>query len=66
MFVAQLCPTPCDHMNCSLPGSSVHGIIQAIILEWATVSFSKRATKEAHYKEQSFIVSTERELVNRR
>ena len=66
MFVAQSCPTLCDHMDCSLPGSSVHGILQAIILEWAAVSFSKRATKEAHYKGQSFIVSTERELGNQR
>ena len=31
--VAQLCPTPCDPMDCSLPGSSVHGIFQAIVLE---------------------------------
>ena len=29
MFVTQLCLTPCDHMNCSKPGSSVHGILQA-------------------------------------
>ena len=32
--VAQLCPTLSDPMNCSLPGSSVHGIFQAKILEW--------------------------------
>ena len=32
--VAQLCPTLCDPMDCSLPGSSVHGIFQARILEW--------------------------------
>ena len=30
----QLCPTLCDPMGCSLPGSSVHGILQARILEW--------------------------------
>ena len=30
----QLCPTVCDPMDCSLPGSSVHGILQARILEW--------------------------------
>ena len=29
VFVTQLCLTPCDHMNCSKPGSSVHGILQA-------------------------------------
>ena len=33
-LVAQSCPTLCDSMNCSLPGSSVHGILQARILEW--------------------------------
>ena len=32
--VAQLCPTPCNPMDCSLPGSSVHGIFQARVLEW--------------------------------
>ena len=30
----QSCPTLCDPMDCSLPGSSVHGILQAVILEW--------------------------------
>ena len=33
--VAQLCPTPSDPMDCSLPGSSVHGIFQARVLEWS-------------------------------
>ena len=32
--VVQSCPTLCDPMDCSLPGSSVHGISQAIVLEW--------------------------------
>ena len=32
--VAQSCPTLCDPMDCSLPGSSVHGIFQARVLEW--------------------------------
>ena len=36
----QLCPTLCDPMNCSLPGSSVHGIFQARVLEWGAVAFS--------------------------
>ena len=39
--VAQLCLTLCDPMDCSLPGSSVHGIFQAIVLEWIAISFSK-------------------------
>ena len=38
--VAQSCPTPSDPMDCSLPGSSVHGIFQARILEWVAISFS--------------------------
>ena len=34
VLVVQLCLTLCDSMDCSLPGSSVHGILQARILEW--------------------------------
>ena len=36
----QLCPTLCDPMDCSLPGFSVHGILQARTLEWVAISFS--------------------------
>ena len=39
--IAQSCPTLCDPMDCSLPGSSVHGIFQARILEWVAIFFSK-------------------------
>ena len=38
--VAQLCPTLRDPMDCSLPGSSVHGIFQARVLEWGAIAFS--------------------------
>ena len=38
--VAQSCPALCDPINCSPPGSSVHGISQARILEWVAISFS--------------------------
>ena len=38
--VHQLCPTPCDPMDYRPPGSYVHGILQAIILEWVAISFS--------------------------
>ena len=41
--VAQSCPTLCDSMDCSLPGSSVHGIFQARILKWGAISFSRRS-----------------------
>ena len=37
----QLCPTLCSSMDCSLPGSSVHGILQARILEWITMPSSR-------------------------
>ena len=39
--VAQTCPAPRDTMDCSLPGSSVHGIFQARILEWVAISSSR-------------------------
>ena len=39
--VAQSCPTLGDPMDCSPPGSSVHGIFQARILEWVAISFSR-------------------------
>ena len=37
----QSCPTLCNSMDCSPPGSSVHGILQARILEWVAISFSR-------------------------
>ena len=39
--VAQLCPTLSDPMDCSPPGSSVHGIFQARVLEWDAIAFSR-------------------------
>ena len=41
VLVTQLCPTLCDPMNCSPPGSSVHGILQARLLEWVTAPSSR-------------------------
>jgi hypothetical protein len=38
--VAQSCPTLSDPMDCSLPGSSIHGIFQARLLEWGAIAFS--------------------------
>ena len=40
--VAQSCPTLSDPMECSLPGSSIHGIFQARALEWVAIAFSTR------------------------
>ena len=42
---AQLCPTLCDPMDCSLTGSSIHGIFQARILEWVAISFSRGSSR---------------------
>ena len=41
VLVTQSCPTLCDPMDCSPPGSSVHGTFQARILEWVAISFSR-------------------------
>ena len=47
--VTQLCPTLSDPMDCSLPGSSVHGIFQARVLEWGAIAFSISLLKTAVY-----------------
>ena len=39
--VTQSCPTLCDPMDCNLPGFSVHGILQARVLEWAAISLGR-------------------------
>ena len=41
VLVAPLCPTPCDPVDCSLPGSSIHGILQARMPEWVTFPTQK-------------------------
>ena len=43
--IAQSCPTLCDPVDCSPPGSSVHGILQARILEWVAISFSRGSSQ---------------------
>ena len=45
VYVSQSCPTPCNPMDCSLQGSSVHGIPQARILEWVVIPFSRRSSR---------------------
>ena len=42
--VAQLCSALSDPVDCSLPGSSVHGIFQARVLEWGAIAFSEYKT----------------------
>ena len=44
-LVSKSCPTFCDPMDCSLPDSSVHGILQARILEWVFISFSRLSSE---------------------
>ena len=45
VLVAQSCLTLCDPMDCSLPGFSVHGILQAKILEWVAIFFSRGSSQ---------------------
>ena len=47
--VAQSCPTLSDPMDYSLPGSSIHGIFQARVLDWGAIAFSALRTSEAEY-----------------
>ena len=55
--VAQSCPTLSDPMDCNLPGSSVHGIFQARVLEWGAVAFSARSS-ESHSEKLASCSST--------
>ena len=43
--VTQSCPTLCDSMDCSLPGSTIHGIFQARVVEWGAITFSRWGLK---------------------
>ena len=43
--VSQSCLTLCNPMDCRLPGSSIHGILQARILEWVAISFSRESSR---------------------
>ena len=45
VLVAQSCLTLCDPTDCSLPGSSVHGILEAGILEWVAMPFSRESSQ---------------------
>ena len=54
--VAQSCLTLCDPLDCSLPGSSVHGIFQEIVLEWIAISFSRGSSEPRDRTQVSRIV----------
>ena len=51
--VTQSCPTLCNPMDCSPPGSSVRGILQARILEWVAISFSNACKRKVEVKSLS-------------
>ena len=53
--VAQSCPTLCNPMDCNVPGSSIHGIFQARMLEWVAISFSRGSSRP---REQSWVSRT--------
>ena len=55
LLVAQLCPTLCNPMDCSLPRSSVHVISQARILEWLAISFSRASSRSKDQTQVSCI-----------
>ena len=50
-----MCPTLCDPMDCNLPGSFVHGIFQARVLEWVAVSFSRGSSQSGDWTQVSRI-----------
>ena len=54
--VAQSCPTLCDPVDCSLPCSSVLGIFQARVLEWVSISFSRRSSRPRDQTRVSHVV----------
>ena len=51
--VTQSCLTLSDPMDCSLPGSSVHGVFQARVLEWGAIAFSFRINEMKYYSEEN-------------
>ena len=57
VLVAQSCPTLCDPMNCSPPGSSVQGILQAGTLEWVAISFSRGSSQPRDWTQVSWIAA---------
>ena len=70
--VGQSCPTLSDSLDCSLPGSSVHGVFQARQLEWAAISFSRGSSQPRDWTQVSrlegrcFIIWATRESLGRR
>ena len=59
----QLCLTLCDPMNHSLPGSSVHGILQARILEWVAIPFSRGSSQARDWTRISYVSCIGRQVL---
>ena len=59
----QLCPILCDHMDCSPPGSSVHGILQAKILEWVVIPFSRGSSHPRNWTFVSYVCCIDRQVL---
>ena len=57
--VAQSCPALSDLMDCSLPGSSIHGIFQARVLEWGAIAFSiiRLGTMEFEFLKKCLLIN---------
>ena len=56
VLVTQLCPTLCDSMDYSPPGSSLHGILQPGIVEWVAIPFSRGSSQPRDQTQVSHIV----------
>ena len=59
--IAQSCPALSNPIDCSLPGSSVHGIFQARVLEWGAIAFSKKLINE-YSKVAGYEINTQKSL----
>ena len=60
---AQLCLTLCDPLDCSPPGSSVHGILQTRILQWVAISFSRGSSRPRNQTHISCVSCTGRQIL---
>ena len=60
---AQSCPTLCNPMDCSPPGSPVHGIFQARILEWVAISFSRGSFQPRDWTCSSCVSCNDRQIL---
>ena len=62
--VAQSCPTLCDPMDCSLQGSSIHGILQGRVLEWGAIAILLYGEKTSVIKAGDWKIKKKKKLYN--